>query len=205
MIFVCQDTTQTHHPHTIRDTPQHVMALIHTQICVLLSVCSLLISHLFHCSTPREPAIQPHQNPSGTHPPIFMKTRIGSFIQTVTHGSLHSSTPDFHDPMSSDITILKERSFPLPPLPPQLLLQVQKTLLKEDAKLTHYKSMNSCQQTTAAGPGAARISSQSYPFGPFLETPLSPQFFSLFHPHSPSSQCLSSSLRRLQSSCVRTS
>ena len=42
--------------------------------------------------------------------------------------------PDFHDPVSSGIPVLNQRSLPLPPLPPQLPLQLQRTLLKEDVE-----------------------------------------------------------------------
>lgn len=42
--------------------------------------------------------------------------------------------PDFHDPVSSGIPVLNQRSLPLPTLPPQILLQLQSTLLKEDVE-----------------------------------------------------------------------
>lgn len=60
---------------------------------------------------------------------------------------------------NSGIPVLSYTSLPLPPLPLQLLLQVQRTLLKEVAeprKLAQYKFMNVCQRTTATGSWGCR-------------------------------------------------
>lgn len=193
------------------------MALTHPQIGILLSDYSFLISHLSHCPTPREPAIQPHRNPSGTHPPISIRTYIGLFNHSpsLDLGWVVPYTPAPQismTPWICGITMLNERSLPLLPFPPQLLPQVQKTLFEEDQNhrtLTHCKSKNSCQQTTATGPWGCQnslsvMSCWSFPRNPTeLELdPLPPQFPNL-HPHGPSSRCLFS-LRRLQSSCKNT-
>lgn len=154
------NTIQTSPPHTIMDiTPWSLVCHSCHSPTHLYSLWQQL-PHQSHCPTPREPAIQPHYNHSGIHPPIFIITCLNQlehsssldpwWVASYTLPPLISVDPMkfWHSSPQLEITpIATTSSSACAPDPENFAKEVA-----EPQKLTHYKFMNSCQQTTATGP-----------------------------------------------------